>query len=93
MTTDNILTRPDALTAVALLPFISFFSRRPFVSVGDAIEFALVLVLECRMLLSATGYLPLTRFEQSTSGVVAFVAILVALNIIIMLVPSLNDRL
>lgn len=91
MTRDKVLTRPDALTAVALVPFISFMSRRQQLTIGDAIEFALVVLLECRMLLSATNYLPLTDFEQSTSGVVTFVGALVALNVLIALTPALRE--
>lgn len=92
MTRDKVLTRPDALTAVALVPFISFLSRRQQqLTIGDAIEFALVVLLECRMLLSATNYLPLTDFEQSTSGVVTFVGALVALNVLIAVTPALRQ--
>jgi hypothetical protein len=92
VSTAVVLSRPDTLSAIALLPFLSFMSRRPAVTRGDAAEFALIVLLEFRMLMSVTGFLPLTTFETSTGGVAAFVGVLVALNIAIFAFPSLRER-
>lgn len=90
--TPPAIGRLDTVTAIALIPFISFMSRRPYVSVGDAIELAIIILLEVRMLLSATGYLPLTKFEASANGVVTLVGVLVVLNIAVFLMPSLRKH-
>lgn len=90
--TRPILVRADTLTAIALLPFLSFFSRRPFVSIADAIEFALVVLLEFRMMLSVLNYLPLTAFETSPAGVLSAVGVLVVLNVVTLFMPTLRGR-
>ena len=90
--TPPVLVRADALTAIGLLPFLSFMSRRPYITRGDAIEFALFVLLECRMLLSATGYLPLSEVEQSRRGVLLGVGVLVLLNVVIFLTPALHKQ-
>ena len=86
------LSRPDTLSAIALLPFLSFMSRRPAVTRGDALEFALIVLLEFRMLMSVAGFMPLTAFETSAAGVAAFVGALVVLNIAIFALPFLRER-
>lgn len=90
--TPPALVRADALTALSLVPIVSFMSRRPYITRGDAIELALLILLECRMLLSATGYLPLTETEQSQRGVLLGVGVLVLLNVVIFLVPALHRQ-
>ena len=85
--------RIDSITAIALVPFISFLSRRPSLSRADAIEVALVLLLEVRMLLSVFNVMPLTDFEASQRGALTVMATLVAFNVIVTLIPELRARL
>ena len=88
-----VLGRLDVCSAVALVPFISFFFRRPMYTYGDALEFGIVLFITARMFLSATSYLPLTRFEASQRGVLLFVGIFILLNALIAFVPALRRRI
>ena len=84
--------RVDILSAVLLTPYITFLLRRPMLTVGDTIELALLMVLEIRMVLSATGHVPLTSFEGSFNGALAAAATLIVLNVAITMVPALRER-
>ena len=84
--------RVDTLTAVLLTPYITFLLRRPALTVGDTIELALLMLLELRMVLSATGHVPLTSFEGSFNGAVTAAVTLVVLNLAITMVPALRER-
>lgn len=82
--------RADTLSAIALLPFLSFMSRRPHLTRADAIELALVILLEVRMLLSFAGSFPVTSFEASQKGAITAAAVLIILNVLSELVPALR---
>lgn len=83
--------RIDTLLAVALLPYLTFLVRRSL-SVGDAIEVSIVVLLQFRFLLSITGYIPMTEFENSFRGALAMVLSLAVINILILFVPELRHK-
>lgn len=86
-----IVHRVDTLTALALVPYISFLSRHNLERV-DVLELGLLSLLEARMLLSATGYLPLRDWEVSTPALVSFLVVVLALNAAARFVPALRKK-
>lgn len=84
-------SRVDTLLAVATLPYLTFLARRSL-SIGDAIEVSLVLLLQARLLMSITGYLPMTAFENSFHGALTAVLTLVVLNLLVAYVPELRRK-
>lgn len=91
MLTKTQTNRVDTLLAVALLPYLTFLARRSL-SIGDAIEVSLIVLFQVRLLLSITGYLPMTHFENSFSGALTTVLVLVALNLLVVFVPALRRK-
>lgn len=89
MATTSQTNRVDTLLAIALLPYLGFLARRTL-TVGDLIEVSLVLLLQARLLLSITGYLAITPFENSFGGALALVLTLVVLNVAAIYVPALR---
>ena len=84
--------RVDILLAVALVPYLTFLARHG-PTIGDAIEVAVIVLMQARLFLSITGYLPMTRFENSLGGAVTAIVTLVVINVLIMYVPALRKRL
>lgn len=84
--------RVDTLLALALLPYATYLARHG-PTLGDAIEIGLVLLVEARLFLSVTGYLPVSRFENSLGGAVAAIVVLVVLNLAVAYVPALRRKL
>jgi hypothetical protein len=82
--------RMDTIGALSLLPFLSFMSRRPHLTRADAIELAMVILFEVRMVLSLVGSFPVTSFEASNKGAIVFASVLISLNVLSELVPALR---
>lgn len=92
MPSENSQTnRVDTILGIALLPYLTFLVRRSL-SIGDAIEVSLVLLLEVRLLLSVAGYIPMTNFENSIRGAVAMMLTLVMLNLMVAYLPALRRK-
>ena len=84
--------RVDTLLAIALLPYLTYLARHG-PTIGDAIEVGLVVLVQARLLLSITGNLPMTPFENSFGGAMTAVTVLVLLNLLVAYVPALRKRL
>lgn len=84
--------RVDTLLAIALLPYLTFLVRRSL-TIGDAIEIALVVLVQTRLLMSVTGYIPMTAFENSFGGALTTVVTLAVINVLVVLVPVLRTPL
>ena len=83
--------RVDVLLAVASLPYVTYLARRSL-SIGDAIEVLLVVLLQARLLLSITGRLPMTAWENSMGGALTAVLTLTLINVLVVMVPALRRR-
>ena len=81
-----MMHRLDTITSIALIPYISFAFRHKL-NVADVLELALVVFIEARMLLSATGFIPLTSVEASTTGAAVCITLLVLINVLAIFVP------
>jgi len=85
-------SRTDTVLAVALLPYVAYLLRRSM-TVADAIEVALIALLEARLFLSLTNNLPMTPFENSFGGALTLVLTLVTINVLALTVPAMRREL
>lgn len=84
--------RVDVLLALALLPYVLFLTRRR-ITIGDAIEVALIFLAEARFFLSISGFLPMSRFENSFAGALTVVVAFAVINVAALSVPTLRQPL
>ena len=84
--------RVDTLLAIALLPYLTYLARHG-PTVGDAIEVSIIVLFQARLLLSITGYIPITPFENSLGGAVTAMITLVVLNLLVMFIPAMRKKL
>ena len=84
------MNRVDTLLAgAAAIP--TFLARRTL-SIGDAIETGLVILIQFRLLLSITGYIPDKLLRTLSTVLSRRVAVLVVINVLAMYVPALRRR-